>query len=261
MPRLTGTFAADGDQSLEVLLKPGQNYALSLTASPSLTGKVQLLQRSLSTSTYAIVREYTATQALTEYTNTADYPVAVKLVCPNLNAGVETVAYVLQSLISTGRRILTDHRPKVGATSGWSVNAATNVATMALLPAGQTGATLVLPVDNLEIGDRIVGFYPMGQVESAGNTATLTINLRSLTSAAADVVDASVVTTGALNFTADTELGRIGTLAMDNLNIVVEDKQAFYFLITGTTAASTDVALLGVMMAVERNGNAHSDNR
>lgn len=258
MPRITGTFTADGDVSREVLLEPGQKYVASFTASPSLTGKVQVQSRDLSTAKYTVVAEYTATQALTEYTNTSKERIAVRLACPNLDAGTETVAYVLQSLISTGRRFIVNHRPKVGATAGWAVNAANNLGLCATLPAGQTASTLVVPLDNLELGDRITGFYAVGQVESAGNTASLTINLRSLTAAAADVVDASVATTGAVSYTADTALGRIGALAVDGLNVLVEDGVSYYFLITGTTAASTDVALQGVMVQIVRHDNAAS---
>lgn len=255
MPRLTGTFSADGDESLEVLLKPRQHYALSLTASPSLTGKVQLLRRSLSTAKYEVVQEYTDSQAITEYANDTGEAVALKLVCVDLDAGTETVDYVLQSLITTGRRFVSGKRPKVGATAGWVVNAATNTGLMATLPQGQTGATLVLTVDNLEIGDRITGYYPVGQVESAGNTATLTVNLRSTTAAASDVVDASVATSGAVSFTADATLGPIGGLAVDNLNVKVAAGETYYFLVTGTTAASTDFAVQGVCVQIERNAN------
>lgn len=255
MPRLTGTFAANGAQSAEVLLKPGQKFALSLTASPSLTGKVELLRRDLSTTQYDIVETYTDSQALTEYTNTTGKTVAVKLGGVVLDVGTETVAYVLQSLISTGRRFLIDHRPKVGGTAGWVVNAANNLGTLATLPASQTGSTLVIPVDNVEIGDRITGFYPVGQVESGGNNVTLTFNLRKLTAAAADLVDASVATSGAVVVSADTELGRIGAHAVDNLDVRVADKESYYFLVTGTTTASTDVALQGVMVQIERADN------
>lgn len=255
MPRLSGTFTADGDESLEVLLKRGQHYALSLTASPSLTGKVQLLRRALSTAKYEIVQEFTASQPVTEYVNTTGEPIALKLVCPDLDAGTETVAYVLQSLISTGRRFVADQRAKVGATAGWAVNPADNLGLLATLPAGQTASTLVVRLDNLEIGDRITGFYPVGQVESAGGNVTLTFNLRKLTAAAADVVDASVATSGAQTVAADTELGRIGVYAVDNLDVRVADKESYYFLITGTTALATDVALQGVMVAIERKSN------
>jgi hypothetical protein len=256
MPRFTGTFDADGQSSPEVLLKPGQHYYLSLAVDPSLTGKVQLLQRELSTAKYEVLQTYTDAQAGTEYINTTGKDVAVKLMCVDLDAGEpETVDYVLQSLISTGRRFLVDHRPKVGATAGWVINAANNVGLVATLPAGETSSTLVIPLDSMEIGDRITGFYPVGQVESAGNTAALTINLRSITAAAADVVDASVATTGAVSLTADTLLGRIGALALDNLDVRIADGTSYYFLITGTTAASTDVALQGVMVQVVRNSN------
>lgn len=250
MPRLTGTFTADHQSSAEVLLQPNQSYALSLTASPSLTGSV-VLQRRVSPNAYEDVLSYTATQAITEYVHTASVPMAYRLFCRDLDAGTETVAYVLQSLLSTGTRTLADARPKVGTTAGWTVGAANNLGTLATLAAGQTSATLVVAVPNLRIGDRITGFYPVGQVESGGNTASLTVNLRRLTAVAADLTDESVATSGSVSFTADTALGRIGASAVDNLNVIVQDGESYYFLITGTTATATDVALQGVMVSIE----------
>lgn len=160
--------------------------------------------------------------------------------------------YVLRSLLS-GKRILCDARAKVGATSGWVVNAANNLGLMATLPAGETSSTIVVRPDHLGIGDVITGFYPVGQVESGGNNATLTVELRKMTAAAADVTDASVATTGAVTYAADSILGRVSQAA-DNLNVEVQDGESYYFLVTGTTAASTDIALQGIMVEF-RNGS------
>jgi len=60
-------------------------------------------------------------------------------------------------------------------------------------------------------------------------------------------VDASVATSGAITFAADTLLGRI-TLPVENVNVTVADGESYYFLITGTTAAATDIALQGIMV-------------
>lgn len=252
MPRLSGTFTADNTQSAELLLKPGQGYALSLTPSPSLTGAIALQRRRLSTAVYEDVTVFTGTQALTEYRNDLNEPVVIRLYCRDLDAGTETVAYVLRSLLS-GTRVLCDARAKVGTTSGWVVNAANDLGLMATLPAGQSGSTLVVRPDFLSVGAVIEGFYPVGQVESAGNTASLTVELRKMTAAAADVVDASVATTGAVSYTADTVLGRVSQAA-DDVNAIVQDGESYYFLVTGTTAASTDFALQGIMLQF-RNGH------
>lgn len=250
MPKLTGTFSADGQESLEIRVLPEQSYIVSLAPSPSLTGSVQLLSRADgSVAVFEVLQTYTAALTRTEYRNATGKVQYIRLRCVDLDGGTETVGYVLQSLISTGRRYLVDHRPKVGTTSGWVVNAANNIGLCATLPASQTSSTAVIHVNNLEVGTRIRGFYPVGQVESAGNTATLTVELRKLTAAAADVVDASVATTGAVNFTADSKLDRITMFA--ELDELVVDETSYYFLVTGTTAALTDFALQGVMVQVE----------
>jgi len=247
MPKLTGTLDALGEESLEIAVPAGGSYFLSLTLNPSLTGTIALLQRTDSLAAFTTVRTFTAANTGTEYTNTSNETVYLRLRATLLEVDVDGVDYVLQSLISTGRRSLVDHRPKVGTTAGWVVNTGNNLGLCATLPAAQTASTLVMPVDGLTIGATIVGFYPVGQVESAGNNATLTINLRKLTAAAADVVDASVATSGAITFTADTLLGRI-TLPVENVNVTVVDGESYYFLITGTTASATDIALQGIMV-------------
>lgn len=199
MPKLTGTFDAAGQESLELAVPAGGSYVLSLTPDPSLTGSIVLLSRSATLGAFTTVATYTAVQALTAYQNTASETIYLRLRCVAIDDAVpEDVDYVLQSLISTGTRKLATGSPKVGATAGWTVNGATNVGTLALCPASQTASTLVVPLDFLSVGDSIRGFYPVGQVESAGNNAVLTVELRKLTAAAADLTDATVATSGAI---------------------------------------------------------------
>lgn len=248
MPKLTGTFDANGQESAELRIEPDQSYVLSLTPDPSLTGSIQLLNRAEgSLATLEVVQTYTDTLALTEYTNRTGKVQYLRVRCITLDDEVpETVDYRFQSLLSKGRFVC-EERAKVGATAGWVVNAANDTALMATLPAGETDSTLVLRVDGLHVGDVIEGFYPIGQVESGGNTASLTVEMRKMTAAAADVTDASVATTGAVEFTADAALGRI-TMPVDNVNAEIGEGETYYFLVTGTTAAATDIALQGIVI-------------
>jgi len=250
MPKLTGTFDAPGQESLELRVPAGGSYYIVLTPDPSLTGSIALLKRTDSLAKPELVATFTAENTGTTYLNESSEAVFLKLRCVAIDEEEpEDVDYTLQSLISTGTRKLAMNSPKVGGTAGWTVRGATNLGTAALLPAAQTAATLVMPLDFLAVGDVIKGFYPVGQVESAGNTASLTVELRSLTAAAADLTDASVATSGSVSYTADAILGRI-TQPVENLNVTVADGVSYYFLISGTTAAATDVALQGVMVAL-----------
>lgn len=137
---------------------------------------------------------------------------------------------------------------KVGGTSGWAVAPADNIS-LVTLPASQTGSKLVIPLLGLKTGDTIQGFNLIGQVESGGNTATLDADLRVHTAVAADVSDASVGSMTQLSMTADTALSasNTGTTITDR---TVADGETFYLLITGTTAAATDVAIQGVALSV-----------
>ena len=136
---------------------------------------------------------------------------------------------------------------KVGATAGWVVGAAANVF-LATLPQSQSGSTLVIPIQGLKVGDTITGFGLIGQVESAGGAVTIDANLRSQTSAAADITDASVASITQIAVSADTAVN--ATQDKGSLTEVVTNDKTYYLLITATTAATTDIALAGFAVTV-----------
>jgi hypothetical protein len=140
---------------------------------------------------------------------------------------------------------------KIGATAGWALGGgAVNTGLLATLPASQTGSTLVVPITGLKEGDRIVGFHAIGQVESAGANATLNVDLRKMKAVAAESTDASLGALGATTYTADTKLDEANTKVILPAAEVVEKDATYYFLLTGTTAALTDFALLGLGLLV-----------
>jgi hypothetical protein len=143
-------------------------------------------------------------------------------------------------------------RAKVGATAGWVVGAADNLGYMATLPASQTGSTLVIPIDGLKVGDTILGYWLVGQVESSGNTVTLDCNLRKLTATAAEPVDTSVSSMTQISVTADTKVDAVLRQVTGGTEVVGQD-ETFYLLVTGTTAASTDVILMGAYVSLTPN--------
>ena len=88
-----------------------------------------------------------------------------------------------------------------------------------------------------------------------GNNVTLTFNLRRLTAAAPDVVDDSIATSGAVVVATDTELGRIGAHAVDNLDIRVRDaweKIGEDLPLGGTKIDSLAADIEGIYMGVGR---------
>ena len=156
-----------------------------------------------------------------------------------LTIGSEGVALGANGIVRTGREILAGGNPKVGAGAGWVVNAAANTfeATMA---ASQTAGTLVVPLTGLTAGDTITGFRVVAQVESAGGIVTLDADLRAQTNVAADPTDASIGAVTQVSVTADTAV----SVTKTGLTEVVSVTKRYYILITGTTAASTDVRYL-----------------
>lgn len=131
---------------------------------------------------------------------------------------------------------------KAGATSGWLPIAGDNVA-LATLPASKAASTLIIPVPDLQAGRTITAFGLLGQIESAGGAATLDCELRKQTSAAADVVDASVATMTQLAIAIDTSV-TAANATKSGLTEVIGPSDSYYLKVTGTTAALTDIALL-----------------
>lgn len=139
---------------------------------------------------------------------------------------------------------------KVGATAGWTIAAASDTSRVTMA-AGGTASTLVIPiVAALKVGWTITGFYLVGQIESAGNVCTLDANMFKLTAAAADLTDASIGAITQISVTADTEISAANSTKTLVTPEVIAANESFYVLITGTTAASTDIDLMGVAVIV-----------
>lgn len=136
---------------------------------------------------------------------------------------------------------------KIGNAAGWVVTVADNIG-HATLPASQTAKTLIIPIGKLEVGDIITSFSIQAQIESAGGVATLDADLRSMSLAAADIVDASVGAITQVSVTADTA----SVAAKTGLTETVTALKQYYILLTGTTAASTDIDLIGCLITIKK---------
>jgi hypothetical protein len=154
----------------------------------------------------------------------------------------------------TGRKLIVPAlNGKVGATAGWVITAGTNIS-HATLPASQTGSTLVIPISGLAVGDTVTAVAIVGQVESAGATASGTLDVRKLTAdAAAALTDASLSTDALGNTTADALLTDTnGTWKVSGLTEVLAESEQLYALITATTAAATDIDISHLVVTVNQ---------
>lgn len=140
---------------------------------------------------------------------------------------------------------------KAGATAGWTVAAAADAA-LATLAAGQTNATLIIPIDGLNVGDVVTGVAPLGQIEgTSGNIAVLAMDVRKQTTVAADHTDVSIGTGNTGNITADTALS--GTTGGNtSLSETIAAGETIYAKLTGTTATATDIAVSGLLVTLTR---------
>lgn len=134
-----------------------------------------------------------------------------------------------------------------GATSsvGWIVAASDKG--LATLAASATADTLVIPIVGLGIGDTVTAFKITGQIDSAGNTATLDADLRKVTPAVAGTADASIGAITQVSVTADTLVASSKTLAAAE---VIASGESLYLLVTGTTAGTTDIEVSSVELTV-----------
>ncbi len=138
---------------------------------------------------------------------------------------------------------------KVGATAGWVITAGTDKM-HATMPAGVTAGTLVVPISGLFTGDIVTAVAVCGQVESAGNIATITLSVRKQTNAAADNTDAEIGTVSSGNLTSDTKITSANMGVTLGTAETLADDEALYALITATTAASTDIDLTHLVVTV-----------
>lgn len=136
---------------------------------------------------------------------------------------------------------------RAGAAAGF-VNTGTNL-NEATVAASQTAGTFTIPISGLSLGDTIVSYKVIAQIESAGGAVTLDADLRKLTNAAGDPVDASIGAITQVAVTADTAVAASKTLATAE---VIASGESPYLLLTATTAGSTDIRLLGIEVTVTR---------
>jgi hypothetical protein len=145
-----------------------------------------------------------------------------------------------------------------GSGAGWAIDG-DNALPLVTLPASQTSEVLLIPaMAGLFVGDIVTEVGVCGQVEAAGNNVTLALDVRKVTAAAADFTDASIGTDNVGTLTADTEItaGTAGAnqaqLAAGSLTETLAANEFLYATLTGTTGASTDIAIAGLVVTVTR---------
>lgn len=243
MPQITGTFTGTGN-SLEFALGAGQVGKLSVTGTFVATALLQKATKNRDT--FETVRTLTS-----GVQHEVSVPGIYRVRCSAFTSGV--VRFTFGNNVGLTKLVFAAGA-KVGATAGWVVNAADNKNSLGRLPASQTASTLVVPLTGLKVGDVIRSFHLIGQIESAGGTVTVDAALRRQTAAAADLADASVGAITQLSAAADTIMSEANT----NLGALDEEigaNETFYVLITGTTAASTDIDFQGVAVTIVAKPN------
>ena len=138
---------------------------------------------------------------------------------------------------------------KAGAGAGWVVTGIDKG--FCTLPASKTDDTLVIPIDDLNIGDSISRFTFKAQAESAGNTNTIVFSIHKSTLAATGTIDSVVGTTSIQTNFADKAVTAV--IALIAGPEVIASGESLYALITATTAASTDFEMIGIEYQVEEN--------
>lgn len=141
---------------------------------------------------------------------------------------------------------------KIGATAGATVAHADDLASLFRVPASQTASTVVIPIPGLKVGDIVTSFHLNGQIESAGNTATLDAALHKMTAVVGDNTDTAITGGGItqVSVTADTLLSSANTAPASMTAETLAAGESIFLLVTVTTAASTDVDVLNVVVTV-----------
>lgn len=178
-------------------------------------------------------------------------PALYRFRCTAFTSGT-AITDLADSLDLAESRIV-DLEAKIGGTAGWVLGGgAINTGLMATLPASQTASKLIVPIPVVKAGDVIVGFHLSGQIESAGATATLDADLRRHVAAAADPTDTSLGAITQIVATAQKKLDRSNSRKILAAPELVTQDATYYVVLTGTTAALTDLALMGVVVLVQK---------
>lgn len=155
--------------------------------------------------------------------------------------------------VITGAITRTSQSFILNAADGWAADAAgwvapTTVAETAVrLPASKTALKWIVPITGVHIGDIITGYKVNGQAESGGNAYTLDCDIYESTMAAGDITEASKsAAITQVTGTADA----IIAATKASLAITVTTAKPLYFILTGTTAASTDLAVASIELTV-----------
>lgn len=252
MAIVSNSFTATGNGP-SILIPFGSNYSYSVSG--TFVGTV-VLEKSGNNNTWMPLVTATTTASGTLNSESPDrQPSYFRFRCSAFTSG--TIVTTLTSGFDykanrVSRKVLIQAAgvSKVGATSGFTVAAASNIA-LVTCAASQTAATCVIPITALMADDIITGFYLLGQIESAGGVATLDADLRKHQAVAADVTDASVGTITQISVTADAAITEANSKKVGLMQQVAE-LDSFYVLLTATTAASTDIAIQAVVLTVDR---------
>jgi hypothetical protein len=234
---VTGTFTANADAIL------GASTTDELQLNGCISGETPLCLDgpTLGDGLHTFIQVEDPTAIRTVALANADGTFATNATSPlNIGGnGVITIDLTHEMIFNSGGR--------VGATAGWVTTLSDRASYT--LPAGQTNATLVIPVDGFWEGDEIVAFSVRGQIESSGNTVTLDADLRKLQAQTGDLSDVSVATISTVSVTADTVI----TATATGFSEPVMAEDSFYVLITATTGLMTDIDLQGVTLTVNQS--------
>jgi hypothetical protein len=241
------SFTAVNTFSTPIHLKQGQSYYYSVSG--TFVATIRLEKSEDGGRSWVKIQDFTAASLGSLLAESPDRQDRLyRLNCIAFTSG--TAVTVLNSG-NLGQRLVIPAGvgAKVGATAGWLVNEASN-SPLARCQDGTTGATLVIPVHGLKLGDRINGFHLIGQVTIL-DPVTLDCSLRKQMAAQADVSDALIASMAQLAISDNSvALSAINTSSPD-FNCVIADGETYYFLIAASVASDSSVNLQGVALFVD----------
>lgn len=121
---------------------------------------------------------------------------------------------------------------------------------IAILPASLTGS-MGIPIQGLEEGDHITGFWLNGRVESGGNTVTVgDVLLVRVTYAAGSATQTTIKTFTSFNVSTDTLLSISNTLCFLDAPERVDQGDRFFLLVNGVTNASCEIRISNAVVRV-----------
>lgn len=260
MTRYTGGLANAGEVSPSIFIDENSSLRYSLLCSNWQGGSVVLEKKTGSIGWKPVDAIYKGTdRPLADAGNLGSG--IYRLRCLSDNNDFD-ISFVLSALVKASDHqkktlIIPACSGKIGGYAGWIIDSSVDNF-IAICPSEADGASIVVPINGLQVGDIITKFYATGRVDagdSAGESSIYIQLKRTKVNSANSINDEALEglgSNGETPFVGSSVIGPENTSSSD-LELVVQENELYYFVVVGyNTADLTNIFLQSLTLDIIR---------